>query len=285
MIDAVLRHRADVRTLLWALVLMPGVALLPYAFPSLAGWLLPVGLYLGFCAGVLSHNQNHTPTFRSRTANTVYAAWLSFFYGYPTFGWIPTHNINHHKFVNAPGDDTITWRYSRKNSWTNAWTYFFISTYWQSGPIQRFIRDARAKKPDVFRRILVQYAVVIGGQEVPLHTAVTGLTMPFNLTAMPALTLPCGAGRKQRADDGNQNRDADGHEFTREQLRAAEEEAVPLRSRVNGALREQPGCDAAPDSADAVASEDVERIVITGDPLHDIDEEQADRRYGETEND
>ena len=60
------RFAADYRTLLWALVFFPGVALSQYAFPQLVGWLIPLSLYMGFCAGVFSHNHNHCPTFKSR---------------------------------------------------------------------------------------------------------------------------------------------------------------------------------------------------------------------------
>src|ERR1700735_3521936 len=83
-----LRYAADYRTLLW-FAAMHVLALAQYVWPQLAPFLLPVSLYFGFCAGVFSHNHNHCPTFKSRRANAVYASWLSVFYGYPVFAWIP----------------------------------------------------------------------------------------------------------------------------------------------------------------------------------------------------
>jgi beta-carotene hydroxylase len=103
-----LRHRADRRTLLWAFGFFPAVMGCAYAHPHGLVWTLPFALYIGFCAGVFAHNHNHCPTFRSRTANAFFAAWVSVFYGYPIFAWIPTHNLNHHKYKNGPGDATIT---------------------------------------------------------------------------------------------------------------------------------------------------------------------------------
>ena len=54
----------------------------------LAGWLLPVSMYLAYCAGVIAHNHNHSPTFTRRRLNTVLSMWISLFYGHPVFVWI-----------------------------------------------------------------------------------------------------------------------------------------------------------------------------------------------------
>ena len=96
--------------------------------------------------------------FKSRRLNAFYSAWLSVFYGYPTFAWIPTHNLNHHKFVNKAGDATITWRYSKRNTWLIASTYYFVSAYWQAGPLKEYVAKARAGNPALYRQIAMQWA-------------------------------------------------------------------------------------------------------------------------------
>lgn len=166
-----LKFGADGRTLLWA-AMGPAVVALQYARPALVPYLWWVSCYFALSFGIIAHNHNHCPTFRSRPANEAFSGWLSIFYGYPTFGWIPTHNLNHHRYVNTSGDATITWRYTNSHNLLVAATYFFVSAYFQSGPIKTFVRKARAENRGLYRRIVTQYAVWIGGNVVLLSIAV-----------------------------------------------------------------------------------------------------------------
>jgi beta-carotene hydroxylase len=143
-----------------------------YAKPELIPYTFWISCYFALSFGIIAHNHNHCPTFRSRRKNDLFGGWLSIFYGYPTFAWIPTHNLNHHRYVNTEGDATITWRFTnRHNLWVAA-TYFFVSAYYQSGPINAFIRKARESNRSLYHRILRQYAIWIGGNVVLLAAAV-----------------------------------------------------------------------------------------------------------------
>jgi len=152
------RNSADYRSLLWA-ALMPTVLVAQYINPALLPYLSPVSFYLAMAAGTMAHNHNHCPTFKSRRMNQIYATWISVFYGYPTFAWIPTHNLNHHKHVNREGDATITWRHTNRNTWYVAVSYFFISAYYQSTPIKEYIAKAKRSNPKLYRHVINQYLV------------------------------------------------------------------------------------------------------------------------------
>jgi fatty acid desaturase len=167
-----LRHNSDWRTLLWSFGFFPAVGFAPYFEPRVIPWILPLSLYFGFCAGVFTHNQNHCPMFKSRRLNTFYAAYLSIFYGFPTFAWIPTHNQNHHKYVNKAGDATITWRYSKKNTWLVASTYYFVSASWQGKLLNEYVEKARTTNRPLYRQVIAQRVTVFGGQAALLALGV-----------------------------------------------------------------------------------------------------------------
>lgn len=183
-----LRESSDRRTLLWV-GFAAAVVALAFAKPGWAPYLCPVSCYFALACGVFAHNHNHCPTFTSKAANEAFGSVLSIFYGYPTFAWIPTHNMGHHKFVNRPGDETITWRYTRKHVAWAALIYFFVSSYWQSGPIQNFITNAKRSKPALFRTIVRQYVVWIGAHVVLLSGAIAlhGLAIGFRVWALACL--------------------------------------------------------------------------------------------------
>jgi beta-carotene hydroxylase len=186
------RYTADYRTLLWVL-LAPLLVFVQYARPSLVPYLFWLSCYFALACGVIAHNHNHCPTFPSKRANELFAMWISVFYGYPVFAWIPTHNLNHHKYVNRAGDATITWRYTNRHTGWVALTYFFVSAYWQADPINAFIAKAKQNNRKLYRRIVTQYIVFVSAHvallslAIALHGLGTGL-MVWGLSCLvPAL--------------------------------------------------------------------------------------------------
>jgi beta-carotene hydroxylase len=167
-----LRHRADRRTLLWTLVFFPLVPALGYVNSSWLPVLLPLELYLAYCAGALVHNHVHSPVFRSRRANAVYSVWLSVFYGFPAFSWIPTHNQNHHRYLNAQGDLTRTTRFSSKNTAWNFLTYPWVSSYFQAPAIWRYARRTWQRGFAPFTAIAAQGLGILAAHGALLALAV-----------------------------------------------------------------------------------------------------------------
>src|SRR5690606_31135034 len=119
-----------------------------------------------------------------------FAAWLSVFYGYPLFAWIPTHNLNHHKLVNRAGDATITWRYTKRHTFLVAVSYFFVSAYFQSEPIREYVRKARRTASRMYRQV-----VIPGASVVPAHASliVLGLALWGPQLALPVYLFALGS--------------------------------------------------------------------------------------------
>ncbi len=154
------RFAADYRLLFWMFVLLPLVPIVALLKPSISPWLLCVGLYFAYCVGIASHCHNHCPVFKSRRANRLYSVWLSIFYGAPAFAWIPTHNQNHHKYTNGPGDLTQTSRYARRDSLWVALTYPLASSIYQLPSLRAYLAAARHQRPREFRSMLTQIAAI-----------------------------------------------------------------------------------------------------------------------------
>jgi fatty acid desaturase len=189
-----LRYKADWRTLLWMWGLAPGLVALQYARPDWVVYLSWMSFYFAVSSGVIAHNHQHCPTFKSKAWSRFFGNWISIFYGYPTTpAWVPTHNLNHHKFVNKAGDATITWRITNSHNLFVAVTYFFVSAYYQAEPISVFLKKMKAEKPEQFRRIQLQYVFVYGahalmlGLAIWLHGVTTGLYVWAFSMGLPAV--------------------------------------------------------------------------------------------------
>jgi beta-carotene hydroxylase len=118
-------------------------------------------LFMAVAVAVMTHNHNHLPMWRSKTMNLFTDWWLTVFYGFPIFAWIPTHNKNHHRFNNREGDDSITYRISEKNNFFTLISYPTISGYYQQKAIFAYLKEMKANNKEKFWVCISQYVVLV----------------------------------------------------------------------------------------------------------------------------
>jgi fatty acid desaturase len=154
-----LTQRADRRTLAYAAT-TTALLLWQWYLPAIHPILYPWYLFMAVSVAIIAHNHNHVPLWRPRLANILTDYWLTLFYGFPAFGWIPTHNKNHHSLNNKEGDYTITYRISEKNNIFTLLTYPSISSYFQQQPIAAYMKTLWRSNRPKFYLAASQYVVL-----------------------------------------------------------------------------------------------------------------------------
>jgi fatty acid desaturase len=116
-----------------------GVFVYQWLQPSWNIWLWLFFLYLSVAVTTIAHNHNHLPVFKNKWLNVCMDYWLTVFYGFPAFAWIPTHNMNHHVLNNKEGDYTLTYRITEQNHLLMLLLYPAMSSYFQQTPIRNYL--------------------------------------------------------------------------------------------------------------------------------------------------
>ena len=155
-----LRYRADLKTVAY-MALTTALFVLQWTAIGMHWLSYAFYLFLSVSVSAITHNHNHVRMWKSGVLNTLQDWWLTVFYGFPVFAWIPTHNKNHHRLNNRPGDDTIWYRVSEKNNLWTLLSYPAVSAYYQQRAIKEYLGGLYRKNRGRFYLSIAQYALLI----------------------------------------------------------------------------------------------------------------------------
>ena len=118
-------------------------------------------LLMSVTVSVIVHNHKHVAIWRKKWLNVFTDNWLTVFYGFPVFAWLPTHMSNHHVHINTEEDYTKTYRVSERNNILTLVTYPAISAFYQQIEVFKYFIGTYSKNKKQFRHSLLQIIVLV----------------------------------------------------------------------------------------------------------------------------
>ncbi|HRP70906.1 MAG TPA: fatty acid desaturase, partial [Turneriella sp.] len=187
-----LRYKADILSVFYMIV-TTALLIVNWNLPEFNGWLFLGSILMATSCFAMAHNHNHIPMWRIDFLNKLTDYWLTLFYGFPVYAWIPTHNLNHHQYNNREGDYTITWRLSEKNNLLTMITFPFISAYYQQTPTTNFLKHYWRTNKTKFAYYISQYVVwglwIIGAFYLDSRKALLYIAIPMIVSTQFVLII------------------------------------------------------------------------------------------------
>lgn len=185
-----LRYRADLRTLLF-MAIITALLVVQWQLAAFNPWLWALQMFMIVPVSVIAHNHNHVKVWKNRLLNRLTDYWITLFYGFPAFAWIPTHNRNHHVHANREGDYTRTWRYTEANNLITFLTYPTISGVHQQKAVGAFLfsywRTDRKKFVFYASQIVLLVAFLVAAFLIDWRKALLYVFIPQQFTLFVVL--------------------------------------------------------------------------------------------------
>ena len=116
---------------------------------------------MAISVSTMTHNHQHLPMWKKKWLNILTDNWLTVFYGFPVFAWIPTHNLNHHRHINTEEDYTKTYRYSESNNLLTLLSYPSISGYFQQKVVGSYLWKLKSENKKKFYFSCIQITSLV----------------------------------------------------------------------------------------------------------------------------
>lgn len=155
-----LKYKADYRTLTFLALYFGGFIFCWFFLPLKWYYVLPALVFMctiNFMVAITIHNTVHCPIFHNKTLNKINFVLLTLAFGSPATGYVPGHNLSHHKHLQTLKDNTRTHKMRFGWNLLNQALFFFVMIPGIMKTENRFVKEIGPSRP----KWLQQYRIEI----------------------------------------------------------------------------------------------------------------------------
>jgi beta-carotene hydroxylase len=161
--SGLLKYKADYRTLAFLATYYSMFLGCWFFLPFEWYYILPALVLLGsinFMVAITIHNTVHCPIFYNKTLNKINFILLSIAFGSPATGYVPGHNLSHHKHLQTAKDNARTGKMNFKWNFLNQFLFFFVMIPGIVKTESKFVKEIGPTKPKWRRQYRTEVAFV-----------------------------------------------------------------------------------------------------------------------------